>query len=396
MKKILLYTIILIFSVGTFAFAVQLKWDMHPKDRLEIVKTADVKFYVNKQLRNVYSERNIIDLTCYNVQGKSNQVKGAFTLYTRPKNQSVFKFTNRYFSDFIIDSDGKYVVGKNTIMPNLRHIPTFPEKELKAGSVWSAPAELIIDNFSEVIALQLDVHYKFQEVKERKGENIAVIYYVFKINKNLENKAYPEDFPSRIIGKNEGILLWNIDKNRPFRSQDNYHIIFLFRSGNAYNSYEFVMNILTDNNIYRTVTEEEKDAQKEELEEDLKDEEGVSVEKNEEGLVIRMGEILFDFDSYDLKDDTQKTLDNIIKIIKEKYPDNEIIIEGHTDNVGDDEYNQKLSEKRAKAVADFMDGDIEHDKLSYKGYGQEQPLNDNSTAEKRQQNRRVDIIIKTN
>lgn len=395
MKKYIFTIIIILFSTIA-AFSETFTWEMNEKDRLEIVKTAEIDFLINKKLIKKYSERNIIDLTCYESAQDHNNVKGAFTLYTRPKGQAVFKFLNRYYSDFEIKKNGKYLVSTQNIMPNLRHIPTFPKREIKKGQQWKAPAELILDNFSQIIALQLEVNYLFKEVKERNGEQIAVIFYTYTINKNLEAKAYPEDFPSRIIGKNEGILLWNLTKNQPFRSQDNYHIIFFFRSGRIYNTYEFKMNILTDNKVFESVTEKEKDIAKEELEKDLKDEEGVTVDKTKEGLVIRMGEILFDFDSSKLRNDTRNTIDNIVKIIKKKYPDNEIIIEGHTDNIGKKQYNQKLSEKRAESVADYMDGRIDHDKLSYKGYGQERPLNDNSTPEERKKNRRVDIIIKTN
>ena len=113
-----------------------------------------------------------------------------------------------------------------------------------------------------------------------------------------------------------------------------------------------------------------------------------------EGLVLRLGEILFDSDSYTLKSESKSTIDNILKAIKEIYPDREIIVEGHTDNTGKKEYNQNLSEKRAKSVADYMLPNLEHDKLSYRGFGDNKPISPNNTPEERKKNRRVDIIIK--
>ena len=106
--------------------------------------------------------------------------------------------------------------------------------------------------------------------------------------------------------------------------------------------------------------------------------------------------MLFDFDSYALKKDTEEKLRQIADIIKKKYPDREIIVEGHTDNIGEKDYNYSLSEKRAKTVAEYLKGKLGHDKFSYKGYGSQNPLADNSTEEGRKKNRRVEIIIKLN
>jgi outer membrane protein OmpA-like peptidoglycan-associated protein len=123
---------------------------------------------------------------------------------------------------------------------------------------------------------------------------------------------------------------------------------------------------------------------------------GVDVESEERGVVVTMGDILFDFDSYSIREDTREKLEKIAEIIKKKYPDREIIIEGHTDNIGKKDYNYKLSERRAKSVSEVLKPRIGHDKFSFKGYGQDKPVADNSTREGRSKNRRVEIIIKLN
>ena len=67
---------------------------------------------------------------------------------------------------------------------------------------------------------------------------------------------------------------------------------------------------------------------------------------------MRMNDLLFDFDSYELRSDTREKLDQIAEEIKKKYPDREIIVEGHTDSVGEKAYNLSLSEKRAMKVSE--------------------------------------------
>jgi outer membrane protein OmpA-like peptidoglycan-associated protein len=78
----------------------------------------------------------------------------------------------------------------------------------------------------------------------------------------------------------------------------------------------------------------------------------------------------------------------------QKHPNMRIELGGHTDNVGRPEANQKLSEQRAKAVYDYLvKKGISADRLTYKGYGQTEPVADNTTPEGRRQNRRTVFTI---
>ena len=72
---------ILLIFITTVANAVTLKWDIPLGDRLEIVRTANVKYLVNSNTRRLYKERNIIDLTCYKKEGASSLVNGAFSVF---------------------------------------------------------------------------------------------------------------------------------------------------------------------------------------------------------------------------------------------------------------------------------------------------------------------------
>jgi outer membrane protein OmpA-like peptidoglycan-associated protein len=103
--------------------------------------------------------------------------------------------------------------------------------------------------------------------------------------------------------------------------------------------------------------------------------------------------LLFDFNKYELKGVAEKKLDSIIAEIK-RYGNPQVIIEGHTDSIGNSRYNQKLSELRAMQVALYMKAKL---KFKYSprtfGYGCRYPVADNKTDEGREQNRRVLIII---
>lgn len=102
-------------------------------------------------------------------------------------------------------------------------------------------------------------------------------------------------------------------------------------------------------------------------------------------------DLLFDFDSATLKT-TYEIDDAISKVTTDNLKS--ISIVGHTDSVGSDEYNQKLSEERAQAVADYLvDQGINADLISVSGEGEASPVASNDTTEGRSQNRRADVSV---
>ncbi len=136
------------------------------------------------------------------------------------------------------------------------------------------------------------------------------------------------------------------------------------------------------------------DKQAEEMQKDI---EGAKIERVGEGIKITFDSgILFDVNKSTLTTTARTNVDKLAKILN-KYPDTNILVEGHTDATGTDEYNQKLSEQRASAVAAFAEGDgVAVARFTTVGYGEKQPIADNSTVEGRTLNRRVEIAIFAN
>ncbi len=120
----------------------------------------------------------------------------------------------------------------------------------------------------------------------------------------------------------------------------------------------------------------------------------IQVSKDARGTIISMSDILFDVGKATLTMDLKTNLAKIAGILT-IYKDANVMVEGHTDNVGGEEYNQKLSEKRASNVMDFLTspGGIDAKRLGSQGFGFSKPIADNSTKEGRQKNRRVDLVI---
>ncbi|NWF75803.1 MAG: OmpA family protein [Nitrospirae bacterium] len=107
--------------------------------------------------------------------------------------------------------------------------------------------------------------------------------------------------------------------------------------------------------------------------------------------------VLFDFNKYILKPEAQKELHKVANKIKE-FPGSRVIIDGHTDSIGATEYNQKLSENRARAVRDHLltNEKLKNIDININGYGESRPIATNDTEKGREKNRRVEIIILPN
>jgi len=133
-------------------------------------------------------------------------------------------------------------------------------------------------------------------------------------------------------------------------------------------------------------------------EKELRDElvgSGVQVERTEEGQIelIMPGNITFDVGSADVSQSFIPTLNSVAKVLKE-YENTLVTISGHTDSSGSDQFNQLLSEQRATAVANIvLQQGIVVERVAAIGYGESTPIADNTTAEGRAENRRVEITL---
>lgn len=140
----------------------------------------------------------------------------------------------------------------------------------------------------------------------------------------------------------------------------------------------------------------EMDKQAKEIEEEIP---GAEVERVGEGINVTFDEssgVYFATDKYNINAKSEETLKKLAAIFRE-YPQTNILVEGHTDNTGSDSYNLTLSKNRAQAVTGYLvESGIDRGRFTTKWYGESQPKYDNTTAEGRAQNRRVELAIVAN
>lgn len=115
--------------------------------------------------------------------------------------------------------------------------------------------------------------------------------------------------------------------------------------------------------------------------------------QTERGLVLTLGDVLFDFDQADLKPGAERVVSRLTTFLSE-YPERKVMIEGFTDSVGPDAYNQNLSQRRAVSIQDaLVKQGIGPARIQIRGYGKQYPVASNDNPAGRQRNRRVEIVV---
>lgn len=123
----------------------------------------------------------------------------------------------------------------------------------------------------------------------------------------------------------------------------------------------------------------------------------IEVRGDEQTSVYSIDEnILFDVDKAEIRQGGEEKLKEVITSLKQRHPEGEIAVKGYTDATGSKDYNKELSEDRAEAVAEYIEknGDIGEDRISVIAKGEKNPVSTNETAEGRQDNRRVEIMVR--
>jgi len=119
----------------------------------------------------------------------------------------------------------------------------------------------------------------------------------------------------------------------------------------------------------------------------------LNAKQTERGLVITLGDVLFDTNKAQLRSGGSRSLQKLADFLKQ-YPQRKVRVEGYTDSTGSADYNLALSDRRANAVrTSLVDLGINNDRIATHGYGKESPVANNDTATGRQSNRRVEIIL---
>jgi OOP family OmpA-OmpF porin len=220
-----------------------------------------------------------------------------------------------------------------------------------------------------------------------------------------QSLLYSFAFPEAGILKNKSIYLtgnvYDIETNKPLEANIELYALgeehpgSIFTSDPVSGKYFSILNTHTKIVLYverkgylfENMTLEVKPEADNELQKDI------YLKPIKKGSSVRLNNIFFEFNSASLTSESKTEIIQVAQFITEN-PGIKIAIEGHTDDQGTDEYNLSLSERRAKAVYDFLINlDISRASLTYKGYGESRPIEDNKDEKSRSMNRRIEFYI---
>lgn len=302
---------------------------------------------------------------------------------------------DRYPSRFLRDGVGVMEIDPRYIMPVTRDFPRFPERAISPGDSWSGPAWELHD-LSEGYALpepmrfEVPVSYRYigrEDLDGREVHRIEAEYNIF--HQEVRRAAF---YPQQIVGRSEQILWWDQENGRLARVEEDYLIRFFLNDGQSI-TYEG-RSVTTGEEarpIDRSVVRELQG----EIERDgIEDTE---VRTAEEGIAITLENVRFPPDSARILAEERSRVEYIAEILR-RYPDNDILITGHTALAGTEEGRRRLSIERARAVGRLLiDLDVrEAADVLYRGLGATEPIADNTTEAGRRRNRRVEITILDN
>ncbi|MDA3956209.1 OmpA family protein [Oceanispirochaeta sp.] len=285
------------------------------------------------------------------------------------------------------DAQGKMTVPPEASRPVLRNVPRFPVTPVKPGDTWSLPAEEVhVFRISNVIygpyRGPVQVLYRYLQNKIIDGRRFAEISVEYSIYMPVRSSAEPIRL---ITGQSSQRLLWDIEKGRPGKKQEDFEFLMLMADGRTQ---EFRGRGETS---YRINDSIDRPRAVQSLQTELESVPGVTIEPTTEGIllsIIETDRILFQPDSSEVTMDQRYRLEELAHSLA-AYPERDILITGHTADYGSFEGRKNLSRNRAAAVADilFPGGRTGQGRLFLRGAGNTEPLGSD------QENRRVEILI---
>ncbi|GHU84385.1 membrane protein [Spirochaetia bacterium] len=370
-------------------------------DKYRILSSVQEDVYINRVLSH---RAEILNRIAVSVESERNGLarhRGIFQTAEQAEGAAAgrsFQWSREYESVFDRDRLGYITIDKQYYMPVVRNVPVFPGRDLKPGDTWTAEGHETHDfrtsfGIEEPYVIPFTAEYTFTGYDEWKGKTypvIAVSYRILDEPPPVKGTVWPR----RILGSSAEKIYWDSDLGQARGYRENFRMIFELSNGNIIE--------------YRGTAEaellESEEMNKEqlagEIQKDLEDLgiDDISVRVVDGGVSINLENIQFGAESAALLPSEQAKLDQIGAILK-RYANRDIQVGGHTALAGGSAASRRrLSEDRARAVADYLIGKGVRgaDRILVQGFGAERPLGDNRNEEGRRRNRRVEITILEN
>jgi len=397
MKKLFVYIVIL--TIPFFLQSEKFKFKSSDGAKRRMICTVNGRQYSNDRLLLEYSQNiKTISETLSFKDGKyllkEDTSYSNINKFTDSKVQDI---TKTYISIFYKDEFGNMEISDQFLIPTLRNVPIFPDKDVAIGEKWRGNGmevqDIFIDGFFSFFPV--DVEYEFIGYDEKQfGKKVSVIKYRFEINRKNDETIEMHPRILSINAKMIGTIYFDNKLGSRLREEANRDYIFnILNLNNKIEKIEFIDNSVR---VWTDIKEMKKDDIIKELKKDLKEKnlDNIEIKKDEKGIKLSIDNVQFDPDSAKLLPIEKARLDKVSEMLK-KFKNNPILIEGHTTDRGTKKDRDALSLERARSVADYLieKDSIDPENTSCIGKGGDVPLDSNETVKGRTKNRRVEIYI---
>jgi outer membrane protein OmpA-like peptidoglycan-associated protein len=388
------------FALQGALYAEDFRYRYAAGDTYRILSTVDETVYINETLSHQAKILNRIAVEVTGVENGAGRHSCSFRTSEEARgSHKVFSWGKTYDSVFFRDELGRYTIGDEYFMPIVRNVPVFPGTDVSAGYSWRALGEEVHDfrmsfNIQEAVRFPIDVGYTYVGTETREGREYHVITVAYNVRHRPRFQSVPAGlYPVLISGYSRQKLFWDAQRGRVQAYEEEFDFLFEMSSGDSVEYKGAARAEIIDS------TPMQKESMVEEIKDAL-DDLGVpdtEVRQDEFGVTLTLENIQFPPDSSVLIPLEKEKLDRIGEILN-KYPDRDILITGHTALAGTAEGRKKLSEDRAAAVGSYFieKGIRGSERMVFRGLGADVPAADNSSAEGRNKNRRVEITILEN
>lgn len=387
------------FVLSAPLFAERFSFNYTKGDTYRILSTVQEDVYFNGLFSHHAEIINRISVSLTDVQNGWGVHDATFMTSESSSNRAgmpVFTWGEEYKSVFRRSKLGKYDISDKYFMPVVRDVPIFPDKDLKPGDQWQAKGEEAHDlrrvfNYQKPFKVPFTVNYTYIGPVTVDGK--ALHKFTAQYTMNFTNKQRPVDrtldYPYTTLGYSNQTIYWDAEKGCIDFYEEEFRIIIETAYGTTALFEGTARAEVSDLAATAPAAVAELQGQLQTM--------GVAntqVSETDRGITISLENIQFRADSAELMESEKEKL-RIIAQLLQAYPDNDLLITGHTALAGTADSRQKLSEQRAEAVASFLIElgvkDAYH--IFSKGYGAEKPISDNIAEAGRARNRRVEITI---
>ncbi|MBO5137748.1 MAG: OmpA family protein [Spirochaetaceae bacterium] len=398
-KRTQLVTLFFLFVIGiNFLNSEEFRFKYSEGDSYRILSTVQENVIVNGYFDHYAEIVNRISVDVTSVNGESAEHSATFMTSENSTGYSnrQFSWGEEYESRFTRDSLGRYTISDIYFMPVVRDVPIFPKNDIQIGDTWTAEGHEAHDmrrtfGLDAPFKVPFSARYTYTGTvqKDEKELHVIDVQYNLYYTSPKPQDITLADYPAVTMGYSHQTVYWDNNRGAIDHYNEDFRIIVETARGNVFEFEGIAQAEITE----FTSPAADKLADVQHTIEQL-GLENTQVRADEDGLTISIENIQFLPDSAVLMESEKQKIRQIATILKQ-FPDNDLLISGHTALAGTEAARQELSEQRAQSVATYLMElgvkDAYH--IFTQGFGATRPVAPNTTEEGKARNRRVEITI---